>query len=269
VPEDIPLDIVHEDEDVVVVNKPAGMVVHPSFGHYSGTLVNALAHHLRGVGAFDKGDFRPGLVHRLDRNTSGLIVVGKNIEAKNHLARQFFDRTTQRRYQALVWGNLAQDEGTIVGNVGRGLRDRKVREVFPEGDQGKHAVTHYKVLERFGYVTLVECRLETGRTHQIRVHMRYLGHPLFNDDEYGGDRILKGTTFTKYKQFVQNCFKLMPRQALHARTLGFAHPRTGQALHFEAPLPPDMASVLEKWRGYVAHRSDNEMEEELNPSPKA
>ena len=254
VPEDIPLDIVYEDSDVLVVNKPAGMVVHPGHGNYTGTLVNALAWHFKENTRFETTDPRPGLVHRIDKNTSGLLVIAKNPEAKTHLGWQFFNKTTQRKYTALVWGTLESESGTITGNIGRSLRDRLQMCVFPEGDQGKPAVTHYKILERIGYVTLVECQLETGRTHQIRAHMKHIGHPLFNDERYGGNEILKGTTFTKYKQFVKNCFDICPRQALHARTLGFIHPVTGEEMIFESPIPEDMQLLIEKWRGYVSFR---------------
>jgi 23S rRNA pseudouridine1911/1915/1917 synthase len=258
--EDIPLNIVYEDDSLLVINKEPGMVVHPSYGHYTGTLVNALAYHLRNEANFDKEDPRPGLVHRIDKNTSGIIVIAKTDEAKAHLSKQFFDRTSYRRYVALVWGNFDQDEGTITGNVGRSLKNRQVMTVFPEGDYGKHAVTHYKVLERFGYITMVECRLETGRTHQIRVHFQHIGHPLFNDNEYGGDRILKGTTFTKYKQFIQNCFKIIPRHALHAKSLGFTHPKTGEPMMFDSEIPKDMQEVIEKWRVYTQFRHEEEEE---------
>ena len=287
VPEDIPLDIVYEDDDLLVVNKPAGMVVHPGHGNYSGTLVNALAWHFQQEGieldlsgnaddgddaddlaprdaddptprdAERKPDFqkRLGLVHRIDKETSGLLVIAKNEDAGTSLSRQFFHKTTRRLYTAFVWGHVEQDEGTIVGNIGRNKRDRTLMEYYPEGsDEGKPAVTHYRVIERLGYVTLVECRLETGRTHQIRVHMKHAGHTLFNDKTYGGDQILKGTTFARYSQFVHNCFDICPRQALHAGTLGFRHPRTGEEMDFEAPLPTDMARLVEKWRGYVSNR---------------
>jgi len=257
-PEDIPLDIVYEDNDIIVVNKPAGMVVHPAYGNYQGTLVNALMFHLKDNPLFNTDSERPGLVHRIDKDTSGLLVVGKNEIAVNKLARQFYNKTSERTYQALVWGNMENDEGTVTGNIGRHPKERKKMYVFPDGEQGKHAVTHYRVLERFGYVTFVECRLETGRTHQIRVHFQYIKHPLFNDSEYGGDQILRGTTFTKYKQFVQNCFQILPRQALHAKTLGFIHPVTGEKMSFDTALPADMASVLEKWRNYTANRDFNE-----------
>ena len=254
VPEAIPLDIVYEDDDLLIVNKAAGMVVHPGCGNYSGTLVNALAYHLRAVPLFQQGDMRAGLVHRIDKDTSGLLVVAKNELSHVRLAKQFFDHTIHRRYVALAWGNFDGDEGTITGNIGRDPRDRMLMHVFADGSQGKHAVTHYKVLRRYGYVTLLECRLETGRTHQIRVHMAWQGHPLFNDPRYGGDRILKGTTFSKYRQFIANCFELLPRQALHARSLGFVHPTTGREMIFESELPEDFSSVIAKWDGYVAAR---------------
>lgn len=255
-PEDIPLDVVYEDDDMLIINKPAGLVVHPGHGHFRGTLVNALAHHLGLRQGPDAQDERMGiLVHRIDKNTSGLLVVAKNDEAQLHLAKQFFYHTIERKYVAIVWGNVKDDEGTIIGNIARDPNDRLRFKVFPEGDIGKHAVTHYKVLERFGYVTLVECKLETGRTHQIRVHMNHIGHPLFNDDRYGGDKILKGTLYAKYKQFIDNCFKLLPRQALHAKTLGLEHPVTGKHILFETPLPADMTSLIEKWRKYANAQS--------------
>ena len=254
IPENIPLDITYEDDDVILVNKNAGMVVHPGHGNYSGTLVNALTYHLKDLPLFQQGDMRAGLVHRIDKNTSGLLVIAKNEISHAKLAKQFFDHTIKRRYVALVWGDFADEEGTITGNIGRSRTDRLKMAVYPDGSDGKHAVTHYKVLKRYGYVTLIECRLETGRTHQIRVHMEYIGHPLFNDERYGGDRILKGTTFSKYRQFIENCFEIMPRQALHARSLGFVHPRTGEEVYFEAPVPPDMQAVLSRWDNYVANR---------------
>jgi 23S rRNA pseudouridine1911/1915/1917 synthase len=254
IPEDIPLDIVYEDADVMVVNKPAGMVVHPGHGNYSGTLVNGLAWHFKANPTFPTDDPRPGLVHRIDKDTSGLLVVAKNPAAKAHLGWQFFHKTTHRLYTALVWGSPVNDEGRVEGNIGRSPKDRQQMMVFPDGSQGKPAVTHYRVLERFGYVTLIECALETGRTHQIRVHMKSIGHPLFNDARYGGNEILKGTTYAKYKQFVKNCFDICNRQALHARTLGFRHPVTGEDLCFEAPLPEDMQALIDKWRGYIASR---------------
>ncbi len=254
-PDDIPLDIIYEDDVLVVVNKPAGMVVHPAYGNFRGTLVNAMVHHMYPEldGAPIKSEsVRPGLVHRIDKNTSGLIILAKTEMALSHLAKQFYDRTISRRYIALAWGDFKEDEGTVTAHVGRSLKDRKVMDVFPDGSYGKHAVTHYKVLERMGYVSLIECKLETGRTHQIRVHMKYLGHPLFSDETYGGDKIVKGTVFTKYKQFVENCFELCPRQALHARTLGFTHPVLNKTMHFEAPVPSDMEAVIQKWRGFAA-----------------
>lgn len=251
-PEPIPLDIVYEDDDLLVVNKPAGLVVHPGHGHFSGTLINALSYHLGISQGPEATDNRMGiLVHRIDKDTSGLLVVAKNDASQLNLAKQFFYHTIERRYWAIVWGNIAEDSGTIEGNIGRDPNDRMRFKVFPDGSAGKRAVTHYKVLERFGYVTLVECRLETGRTHQIRVHMNYIGHPLFNDDRYGGDRILKGTLYTKYKQFIDNCFKLLPRQALHAKTLGFVHPTTKKEISFDSEIPSDMSALLEKWRKYA------------------
>ena len=252
IPEDIPIEIVYEDDALVILMKPKNMVVHPGFGNFSGTLLNAMLFHFQNLPM--NPDARPGLVHRLDKNTTGLMVIAKTEEALTHLGKQFFDRTLDRRYVALVWGDVKED-GTVIGNTGRSLKDRKVFTVFPEGDHGKHAVTHYKVLKRYGYVTLVECKLETGRTHQIRVHMKHIGHTLFGDFEYGGDRVLKGTTFTKYKQFVQNCLDLLPRQALHARTLSFTHPTTGEWMSFESELPADMQAVLNKWETY----SENSM----------
>jgi 23S rRNA pseudouridine1911/1915/1917 synthase len=254
IPQDIPLNIVYEDDQLVIVNKKAGMVVHPSYGHYSGTLVNAMMYHLKDLPLFNTGDMRPGLVHRIDKNTTGLLVLAKTEQALNKLAKQFFDKTTERRYYALVWGTFEEKEGTITGHVGRNIKNRKVMDVFPDGSQGKHAVTHYKVLEELGYISLVECRLETGRPHQIRVHFQHIGHPLFNDFEYGGDQILKGTTFTKYKQFVQNCFTIIPRQALHAKTLGFTHPTTGEFMRFDSEVPDDMKQVIEKWKRYLTGR---------------
>ena len=252
VAEDIPLDIVYEDDQLMVINKPAGMVVHPGHGNYSATLVNALTYYLQNLPLFQEGDMRAGLVHRIDKNTSGLLVVAKNEQAHARLAKQFFDHTIQRRYVALVWGNFDQDEGTITGNIGRSPRDRQKMFVFEDGSDGKHAVTHWRVLKRYGYVTLVECRLETGRTHQIRVHMSWQGHPLFNDERYGGDRILKGTTFSKYRQFVENCFAVLPRHALHARSLGFVHPTTRETVYFESELPADFRALLGKWETYAA-----------------
>lgn len=251
VQENIPLKIIYEDDDLLVVDKPAGLVVHPGHGNYTGTLVNALAWYLKDDPTYDPSDPRLGLVHRIDKDTSGLLVVAKKPEAKANLSLQFFNKTTKREYRALVWGIVQEDEGRIEGNIGRDPRDRMQMTVFPEGDQGKTAVTHYSVLERLGYVSLVKCRLETGRTHQIRVHMKYIGHTLFNDERYGGNEILKGTTFTKYKQFVQNCFAICPRQALHAKTLGFVHPTTGEEMFFDSEIPTDMAQLIEKWRIYA------------------
>ena len=254
VAENIPISILYEDDYLVIVNKEPGMVVHPSYGHYKGTLLNALKFHINKL-AESGDDNRPGLVHRIDKNTSGIIVVAKTSEALVHLQKQFFDRITSRRYQALVWGDLDQDQGTIKGNIGRSLKNRKVMDVFPENeDYGRHAVTHYNVLERFGYLTLVECKLETGRTHQIRAHFKYIGHPLFNDEVYGGDRVLRGTTFSKYKQFVQNCFKRMPRHALHAKSLGFHHPKNNEWVQFDSQLPDDLSEILERWRNYTQQR---------------
>ncbi len=257
IPEEIPLNIVYEDDDLLVINKQPGLVVHPGHGNYTGTLVNALAWYYRDLPLFEEGDLRTGLVHRIDKDTSGLLVVAKTEMAKNKLAMQFFKKTTQRLYNALIWGIPKDNEGTVSGNIGRSLKDRQVFTVFPEGDHGKPAVTHYRVVEPIGYVSLVECRLETGRTHQIRVHMKHIGHPVFNDSTYGGDQILRGTTFTKYKQFVTNCFKIIPRQALHARTLGFVHPSTGKQMYFDAPLPDDFATLLEKWRDYITNRTNS------------
>ncbi len=242
IPQNIPVNIVYEDDDVVVVNKEAGMVVHPAYGNYTGTLVNALMWHFRDMPLFKTGDLRPGLVHRIDKDTSGILVVAKNELALNRLSKQFFDRTTDRKYIALVWGVPDPSEGTITGNVGRNIRDRKIMQVFPDSNQGKTAISHYRVIENLGYISIVECKLETGRTHQIRVHFSYIKHPLFNDDEYGGDQILKGTSFTKYQQFVRNCFKLLPRQALHAKSLAFDHPVSGKRLFFDSELPDDMKS---------------------------
>lgn len=287
IPENIPIEIVYEDDDFVIVNKKPGMVVHPGYGNYTGTLVNALVYHFQnlpinksqwskksGERRLENGEnnpaseklptpdsrlssiIRPGLVHRIDKNTSGIMVVAKSEIAMTKLSKDFFDRNLDRKYIALVWGDFEEDEGTIVGNIGRHLKDRKMMDVFPEGSEfGKHAITHYKVLERFGYVTLIECKLETGRTHQIRAHMQHIGHSLFNDDTYGGNRILKGTTFAKYKQFVDNCFALLPRQALHAKSLGFNHPSTGKRVHFDSEIPDDMHAVITKWRGYANSNS--------------
>lgn len=258
-PENIPLDIVYEDDDLLVLDKPAGMVVHPGHGHFSGTLVNALAYHLGISQGPDAQDERMGvLVHRIDKDTSGLLVVAKNDEAQLNLARQFYVHSIDRRYTAIVWGNIREDEGTIEGNIGRDPSDRMKFRVFPDGDRGKRAVTHYRVLERFGYVTVVECRLETGRTHQIRVHFNWIGHPLFNDERYDGAEIRKGTIYAKYRQFISNCFKLLPRQALHARTLGFIHPRTGKHMQFDSPLPADMQALIDKWRQYARNMPPEE-----------
>lgn len=254
IPEDIPLDIVYEDEALMVINKPAGLVVHPGHGNYTGTLVNAIAWHLKDNPDYDANDPQVGLVHRIDKDTSGLLVVAKTPDAKTSLGLQFFNKTTRRRYRALVWGIVEEDSGTIVGNIARNPRDRMQMAVFSDPEIGKHAVTHYNVIERIGYVTLVECILETGRTHQIRVHMKHIGHVLFNDERYGGHEILKGTHFSKYKQFVNNCFDICPRQALHAMTLGFKHPVTGEEVDFTSPLPEDMTLLIDKWRGYISNR---------------
>lgn len=256
IPEDIPLDIVYEDNELMVVNKPAGLVVHPGCGNYHGTLVNAIAWHLKDNPSYDPNDPQVGLVHRIDKDTSGLLVVAKTPDAKTHLGLQFYNKTTRRKYNALVWGVVENNEGTIEGNIGRNPRDRMQMAVLSDPAQGKHAVTHYRVLERLGYVTLVECVLETGRTHQIRVHMKHIGHTLFNDERYGGNEILKGTHFSKYKQFVNNCFETCPRQALHAMTLGFVHPRTGEEMFFTSPLPEDMTNLIDKWRNYISNREE-------------
>ncbi len=251
-PEDIPLDVVYEDDDLMVINKPAGLVVHPGFGNWHGTLLNAVAWHLKDKPEFDINDPEIGLVHRIDKDTSGLLVVAKTAMAKTHLGIQFFNKTTKREYNALVWGNLSDDTGRIEGNIARHPKDRMQMAVFPiDSEIGKHAVTHYTVLERLGYVTFVKCVLETGRTHQIRVHMKHIGHTLFNDARYGGDQILRGTQFSKYRQFVENCFKVCPRQALHAKTLGFVHPRTGEEMNFSSELPDDITALLDKWRTYM------------------
>ncbi len=255
-PEDIPLNIVYEDEDLLVVNKPAGMVVHPGHGHFKGTLVNALAFHLGISQGPDAEDERMGvLVHRIDKDTSGLLVVAKNDEAQLDLAKQFFVHSIERKYVAVVWGNITEDEGTVEGNIGRDPSDRLRFKVFPDGSAGKTAITHYRVLERFGFVTVVECVLETGRTHQIRVHMNYIGHPLFNDERYDGAEIRKGTIYAKYASFIRNCFEILPRQALHAKTLGFIHPRTRQPIRFDSELPEDMTRLIEKWRRYSSDMS--------------
>lgn len=252
VAEDLPLDIVYEDESVIVVNKKAGMVVHPGHGNYSSTLINGLMYHFENLPKNQQE--RPGLVHRIDKDTSGLLVVAKTEHALTHLSKQFFDKTSTRKYLALVWGNVDDDEGTVEGHIGRHPKNRLQMTVYPEGEQGKEAVTHYKVVERLGYVTLIECQLETGRTHQIRVHMKHIGHTLFNDERYGGNAILKGTSFSKYKQFVDNCFKILPRQALHAKTLGFEHPVSKQWMEFDSPVPEDIAEAVVKWRNYAQHK---------------
>jgi len=256
-PEDIPLDIVYEDNDLLIVNKEAGMVVHPGFNNYTGTLVNALTHHINSLPQLPGNTGRPGLVHRIDKDTSGLLVIAKNEITMTHLAKQFFDHSIERRYTALVWGDLEED-GTITGYIGRSLKDRRVMSLYDSEEEGKWSVTHYRVLERLGYVTLVECQLETGRTHQIRTHFKSIGYPLFNDAMYGGDRILKGTVFSKYKQFVDNCFAILPRQALHAQVIGFTHPATKESIRFEKELPEDFRLCLEKWRSYVQYdREEN------------
>ncbi len=256
IPEDIPIEILYEDNDLIVLNKQAGIVVHPGYGNYTGTLVNALVYHFGQLP--DKGDFdspRPGLVHRLDKKTTGVMVVAKTEHALTHLAKQFFDRTIDRRYAAIAWGDI-QEDGTVEGHIGRSLKNRKMMTVFEDAEYGKHAVTHYKVLKRLGYVTLIECKLETGRTHQIRVHMKHINHSLFGDDEYGGDKILKGTIFTKYKRFVENCFDILSRQALHAKSLEFDHPSSGERMKFEKEIPDDMQKVLERWENYIQSRKD-------------
>ncbi|MDD2634566.1 MAG: RluA family pseudouridine synthase [Bacteroidales bacterium] len=258
VAQDMPLDVIYEDDFIIIVNKMPGMVVHPSYGHRDGTLVNALAYRFKDLPMFTGKEVRPGLVHRIDKDTSGLLVVAKSEVALNKLAKQFYDHSCKRSYIALVWGNLPEESGTITGHVGRNLKNRKIMDVFPDGEYGKAAITHYRVIERLGYVNLIECRLETGRTHQIRVHLKHIGHPLFNDAEYGGDKILKGTTFTKYKQFVENCFKILPRQALHAKSLGFIHPSTGEHVHFDSVLPDDMQTCIDKWRNYITYRNEFE-----------
>lgn len=260
IPQEIPLDIVFEDDDLIIINKQDNLVVHPGHGNFSGTLLNALAYYFKQTNQEVENGFGY-LVHRIDKDTTGLMMVAKNEVAQTIIARQFFEHTIKRRYQALVWGDFVEDEGTIEGNIGRSVRDRKTMAVYPDGSQGKEAVTHYKVLERFGYVTLVECRLETGRTHQIRVHMKHIGHPLFNDAWYGGDIILKGTTFSKYRQFVDNCFKELPRHALHAKLIGFVHPTSGEKMNFDSELPKDMATVLDKWRNYIKSRNVFETED--------
>jgi len=253
IPENIPLNIVYEDEDILIVNKPAGMVVHPAYQNWSGTLVNALAYHFNHLPEMEGNDGRPGLVHRIDKDTSGLLVIAKTPLAMNHLAKQFYDHSIERTYLALVWGIPEPEKGTVDIHLGRSPKDRRVTVAFEDGETGRHAVTHYEVIEQLRYVSLIKCRLETGRTHQIRAHMKYLGHPLFNDATYGGDKVLKGTVFSKYKSFVENAFKMIEGQALHAATLGFIHPRTGEAVRFEVPLPEDFQLVLEKWRHYVQY----------------
>ena len=260
IPEKMPLNIFFEDDDVLIINKPPGLVVHPASGNYSGTLINGVAYYLREKNKNISEETLPrfGLVHRIDKNTSGLLVLAKTSQAVASLAKQFFDHKVKRRYIALVWGDLKEDQGTIIAHVGRHQRFRKLFEAYPEGDHGKEAITHYTVIERFGYVTLVQCVLETGRTHQIRVHMKFIGHPLFSDETYGGDKILKGTIYSKYKQFVENCFSICPRQALHAQTIGFVHPVTKKEMLFESELPDDMQGLIEKWRGYVQRNTRKE-----------
>ncbi len=255
IPQNIPINVIYEDNHIIVVNKEPGMVVHPGYGNYTGTLVNALVHHFKDLPLQNGEKVKPGLVHRIDKNTSGILLIAKNEYTQTRLAKIFFDRKIDRLYQALVWGDLKNDSGTISNNIGRSLKNRKIMQVYPDVSSGKHAITHYKVIERFGYVTLIECKLETGRTHQIRIHLKHINHPLFNDETYGGDKILKGTTFTKYKQFINNCFKLCPRHALHAKTLAFNHPVSGNYISFEAPLPTDMQQLVQKWRQYSSHKS--------------
>lgn len=252
VPQDIPIDVVYEDDDVIVVNKPSSMVVHPGYGNYSGTLLNALAFHFQNQKNKEGETPKPLLVHRIDKDTTGLLLVAKNEYSQTFLAKQFFEHSIERKYTALVWGDVSEEKGTIEGNIGRSLKDRKVMTVFPDGEHGKPAVTHYNVLQRFGYISEIQCRLETGRTHQIRVHMKSIGHPLFGDRTYGGDQILKGTTFSKYKQFVANCFQILPRQALHASTIGFLHPTSGERMLFSSQLPEDMQTVINKWTTYMS-----------------
>lgn len=264
IPEDIPLDIRFEDNDLVVINKPAGMVVHPAYGNYRGTVVNALMGHFRQNKKSKDSASGPYLVHRIDKDTSGLMLVAKNEKSQMKLARQFYHHSIRRKYQALVWGDFRTENGTISGHIGRSTRDRKIFTVYQNGEIGKYAVTHYKVVERLGYVTFIECELETGRTHQIRVHLKYIGHPLFNDETYGGNEILKGTTFAKYRQFVNNCFKLCPRQALHAKSLGFIHPIKGNHLYFEVDMPRDMTELIYKWRNYAVHKVNDEYDPYLD-----
>ena len=253
IPENIPLNIIYEDEALLVVNKPAGMVVHPAYNNWSGTLVNALTYHFQNLPSMINNEGRPGLVHRIDKDTSGLLVIAKTEQAMTSLAKQFFQHSIERTYLALVWGEPNPEEGTVDVNLGRSLKDRRVTAAFPEGDFGRKAITHYQVLEKFRYISLVRCNLETGRTHQIRAHMKYIGHPIFNDATYGGDKILKGTVFSKYKSFVENCFKIIPRQALHAKSLGFIHPVSGKFMNFDSDLPQDMQDVIEKWKNYVQY----------------
>lgn len=260
-PENLDLDVLYRDEHVMVINKPAGLVCHPGHGNYTGTLVHGLAYLAENLPVGKQGEERPGLVHRLDKNTSGVMVAAASELGMSSLAKQFFDRTTSREYVAIVWGDVTEDEGTIEGHIGRSLKDRLQMAVFPDGSEGKHAVTHYKVLQRFGYVTVVSCKLETGRTHQIRAHMRYLGHPLFNDERYGGDKILKGTSFSKYRQFIMNCFAACPRHALHAKSLGFTHPNTGEPMRFETVIPEDMMEVIRKFETYTKSGPTIENEE--------
>ena len=255
IPENIPLNVIYEDDDLMVVNKVAGMVVHPGISNFTGTMVNALYYYFKDLPLFKTGDIRPGLVHRIDKNTSGILVVAKSEFALNHLANQFFYHKVKRIYNVLIWGIPASREGTIEGNIGRSQKNRKKMKVYPGGQHGKTAITHYRVIEELGYICLVECILETGRTHQIRTHFEYFRHPVFNDDVYGGDKILKGTTFTKYRQFVKNCFEIIPRQALHAKSLGFIHPRTGKEMFFDSDLPDDMKQVIDKWKNYIIGRA--------------
>ncbi len=254
IPEDIPINIVYEDSEIIIINKEPGMVVHPGYGNYTGTLVNALVYHFDNLPRQNDEEIKPGLVHRIDKNTSGLLLIAKTELSQTKLARYFFDREIDRLYHALVWGDFDEDEGTITGHIGRSLKNRKMMAVFPDGEYGKPAITHYKVIERFGYVSLISCKLETGRTHQIRAHLSHIGKPVFNDATYGGDQILRGTTYTKYKQFVKNCFSIIPRHALHAKTLGFKHPETGKYVHFDSDLPQDMQQVIGKWRAYAVHK---------------
>lgn len=256
-PENIPLDIVYEDSELLVVNKPAGLVVHPGHGNYTGTLVNALAYHFQDNPDYDVNDPRMGLVHRIDKDTSGLLVVAKTPNAKTSLGLQFFNKTTKRQYIAVVWGEMENSSGTIEGNIGRSVKDRLQMAVFADQEMGKHAVTHYNTIENLGHLAIVQCQLETGRTHQIRVHMKHIGHPLFNDSRYGGDKVLRGNTFAKYMQFVQNCFAICPRQALHAKTLGFIHPKSGEEMIFDSKLPEDMTQFIEKWKDYINSRPNN------------